>query len=436
MQKLAPSLEGTAYKRTHYNSATGPWRSSSGRASGSFGCSGGVESVTIRLICLRIPSGSSPSINNWGDIAFQANTGSLWMEGDLRAGMMAGTSPAIDDGKEIAFQANTGNLDVTGTGDEGSDFAMAPGTSPALGHESGYALGDPNLAYQGSDGDLNTLDGPTGKYMAAGTSPSVNDNGEIAFQGTNGSLYTWEPPAFVTNLHAGMAKGTSPSINNYGVIAFQANTGNLNVTGTGDIGLAMMAGTSPSIDAYGTVAFQGSNGDLWTWSEGYGGRDIGLGMMAGTSPSIQPGLAFDAPPPPTSVIRGGPDNDPLNGGSGHDLIRGGQGNDLIRGRRGKDRSYGGPGNDLIRGGRGDDFLYGGAGNDRIYGGPGKDKIVDHRGATTAFAGSGANLVDVDDGRGDDRVVCAPGTITDVFADRRDRIARSCNERVRQPRSVR
>ena len=160
-------------------------------------------------------------------------------------------------------------------------------------------------------------------------------------------------------------------------------------------------------------------------------------MAPRTSPSIRPGLALDAPPPPTSVIRGGPDNDQLNGGSGNDLIRGGQGNDLIRGRRaGTDLIRGGQGNDLIRGGRANDLLYGGAGNDRIYGGPGKDRIVDHRGATTAFAGSAANVVDVADGRGDDRVVCAPATITDFFADRRDRIARSCNVRVRQPRSVR
>ena len=191
----------------------------------------------------------------------------------------------------------------------------------------------------------------------------------------------------------------------------------------------MAAGTSPSLSAYGTVAFQGSNGNLWTW-DGTDGTDTGQAMLAGTSPSVNPGLAWGAPPRPTSVIRGGPDNDRLTGGSDHDLIRGGQGNDLIRGGRGKDRSYGGPGNDGIYGGRGDDLLYGGAGTDRIYGGPGKDRLVDHRGATTAFAGSGNNLVDVADGRGDDRVVCKRGTITDFLADRRDRIARSCLERLR------
>jgi Ca2+-binding RTX toxin-like protein len=197
----------------------------------------------------------------------------------------------------------------------------------------------------------------------------------------------------------------------------------------------MAAGTSPSIANSGTVAYHGSNGQLWEW-DGQNAIHRGAGMAPGTSPSIQPGIAFDAPPPPTSVRRGGPANERLGGGSGHDLIRGGRGDDLIRGRAGHDRSYGGPGNDRSYGGRGGDLLYGGAGTDRIYGGPGKDRIVDRRGATTVFAGSGNNVVDVDDGRGDDRVVCTPGTITDLRADQRDRIARSCLQRVPQPPNAR
>jgi Ca2+-binding RTX toxin-like protein len=225
-------------------------------------------------------------------------------------------------------------------------------------------------------------------------------------------------------------------MNIYGITAFQANTGNLDVTGHGDTGLPMATGTSPSIDAYGNVAFQGSDGDVWVWDENDGGTDLGLGMMPGTSPAITPGVGWGAPEPSTRVIRGGRHNDRLKGDSRNDLIRGGRGNDLIRGRAGHDRGYGGPGKDRSYGGRGDDFLYGGAGTDSIYGGPGKDKIVDHRGATTVFAGAGNNVVDVDDGRGDDRVVCKPGTIADVFADRRDRIARSCLQRVPQPRNAR
>ena len=101
---------------------------------------------------------------------------------------------------------------------------------------------------------------------------------------------------------------------------------------------------------------------------------------------------------------------------------------------------GGPGNDVIYGNRGNDVIYGGSGNDRIDGGPGNDRIVDHRGATTAFPGSGTNRVDIGDGRGDDRVMCAPGSTNHIVADRGDRIARSCQSprstiryvRVRQP----
>jgi Ca2+-binding RTX toxin-like protein len=398
--------------------------------------------------------GTSPSINNWGEIAFQANTNSLWTNknGALNLGMMPGTSPSIDDdccaltgaGGQIVFQANTGDLwQVGGSSNNNSwNLGMRAGTSPSIGHETANtgAL-DNYVAFQANTGHLWNLTlraTATGGAMAAGTSPSINDHGNVAFQGSNGSLWLQtrndQGNAQVQDQNAGMMAGTSPSINDYGVIAFQANNGHLWITSDNpsDTGQAMAPGTSPSLDAYGNVAYQGSNGHLWVWETGLAGagpNDFGLAMKAGTSPSIQPGLEFAAPPPPTSVIRGSPDNDPLNGGSGHNLIRGGRGNDLIRAGAGKDRSYGGPGNDRSYGGRGNDFLYGGRGTDRIYGGPGKDWIVDHRGATTAFAGSGNNLVDVEDGRGDDRVVCASGTITDFFADRRDRIARSCLERL-------
>ena len=141
-------------------------------------------------------------------------------------------------------------------------------------------------------------------------------------------------------------------------------------------------------------------------------------MMAGTSPSISKdfGLVGGARPQTSQIA--GLGNNRLNGGLRNDLIYGGRGNDRIYGRRGNDQLYGGPGSDRIYGGRGNDQIYGGPGSDRIYGGPGNDqiygetgneRIVDHRGAMTVFPGSGTNRVDVADGRGDDRVVCAPGS---------------------------
>lgn len=116
------------------------------------------------------------------------------------------------------------------------------------------------------------------------------------------------------------------------------------------------------------------------------------------------------------VIRGGPGNDLLRGGAGNDVIYGGAGNDRIYGGSGKDVIYGGPGNDVI---------FGGPGNDVIYGGPGNDRIVDTQDPATVFPGSGTNTVDVADGRGDDRVVCAAGSINHVTADPGDQIAPSC-----------
>jgi hypothetical protein len=116
----------------------------------------------------------------------------------------------------------------------------------------------------------------------------------------------------------------------------------------------------------------------------------------------------------------------LSGGPGNDLIYGGPGNDTIRGGTGNDTIYGGPGNDKIYGGSGNDTIYGGAGRDTIYGGGGNDRLVDHRGATTVVTGPGRALVDVRDGRGDDRVMCSPGGQTNVRGDRGDRLSRGCH----------
>jgi hypothetical protein len=93
--------------------------------------------------------------------------------------------------------------------------------------------------------------------MKAGTSPSINDNGDIAFQGSNGHL--WRMP-----------------------------------------------GTSPSMDDDDDIVFQGANGDLWSWIPGFpagAGHDLHLGMMAGTSPSISRDPGLGGPPAPTSKDR-------------------------------------------------------------------------------------------------------------------------------------
>ena len=170
--------------------------------------------------------------------------------------------------------------------------------------------------------------------------------------------------------------GTSPSINDNNDVAFQGSNGDLGIVccgGGGDTGAKMMPGTSPSIDDQDDIAFQGINGDLWVWiapaaGVASGAHDLGLGMKAGTSPSISTGSGgLGGARPQTSQI-GGAGNDRLNGGSRNDLI------------------YGGRGNDRIRGGRGNDQLYGGPGSDRIFGGPATTSSTAGRVTTASTAG--------------------------------------------------
>jgi hypothetical protein len=197
------------------------------------------------------------------EIVFQANTGSLWYDGNSGAapanlGMAPGTSPAIAVTGETSymavFQANTNTLWSAGTGTPDNwGLAMAPGTSPAI---TNLMSGGFQVAYQASTGILWTT-GTDGTYDA-----NVFDYDYLTltmFQGFNGDLWT-----------------------SYG-------------ESTVDTGLAMKAGTSPSVTALedGTpeVAYQGSNGDLWVATRNadngdWTGVDQGLGMMAGTSPAI------------------------------------------------------------------------------------------------------------------------------------------------------
>ena len=149
---------------------------------------------------------------------------------------------------------------------------------------------------------------------------------------------------------------------------------------------------------------------------------------------------------PREVIVGGASHDELgslgeadtiDGGAGPDLIHGGPGAEVIDGGPGNDLIYGGPGNDVINGGPGNDLIYGGPGNDVINGGPGNDVIYGNkRGHTTAFPGSGTNQVNVANGHGGDRVMCAPGSVNHITADRGDRIAPSCRGKASIVRDVR
>ena len=125
----------------------------------------------------------------------------------------------------------------------------------------------------------------------AGTSPSINDTGDIAYQGTDGHLKIRAPSGTVETGPRMMA-GTSPSINDDHVIAFHADTGEIGWKTKFALyfGPLMKAGTSPSVRDTGGIAYQDTLGELRVFSSrppDFDSYDIPrLGMMAGTSPSI------------------------------------------------------------------------------------------------------------------------------------------------------
>jgi Ca2+-binding RTX toxin-like protein len=205
-----------------------------------------------------------------------------------------------------------------------------------------------------------------------------------------------------------MWTGTSPSINDRGDVAFQDDTGNVyTYYGTGNTNwhLGMMAGTSPSI--------------IYT---------LGASRRTKFSRVIHGGPGNDRLDggPRSDLIFGGRGNDTIHAAPGNDRIDGGRGNDRIYTGRGNDTIYAGPGNDHSYGGRGNDLISGGRGNDTIYGGAGNDFIdASKPGHTTVFPGSGTNWVNLVDRHRDDRAVCTSGSVNYIHADRGDHIARSC-----------
>lgn len=212
------------------------------------------------------------------EVAFQNRSGNLQTAGYLRSrefalGMAAGTSPAItslengNDGLphwQVAFQANTGTLftvgDITGPQDLG--YGMAPGTSPSIAR-SGIAGW--TIAFQANTGTLwvvtNGVAQNLGYGMAPGTSPSIAPVGgggiEIAFQANTGTLWTVGNNANL-DWQLGMRPGSSPSIGQLPGGGFQ-------------------------------VAFQDTGGQLWTVG-GAGNQSYPLGVDDGTRPAIASAL--------------------------------------------------------------------------------------------------------------------------------------------------
>ena len=260
------------------------------------------------------PPPPPPSNFNGDELAFQDNTGSLWVYGnagthDLGLGVKPGTSPAIaalsNGSYEVAFQANDGSFYLYTPGGGATDLAlgMMPGTSPAITALSGG--GGIEAAFQDSSGALwvygNAGIHDLGLGMKAGTSPAIaalsNGSYEVAFQANDGSFYLYTPAGGATDLALGMMPGTSPAIvglTSGGMeAAFEDSSGALWVYGNAgihDLALGMMPGTSPAIAALSNgsyeVAFQGNDGSFYLYTPASGLTSVNLGMSSGTSPSI------------------------------------------------------------------------------------------------------------------------------------------------------
>lgn len=271
------------------------------------GALAGVDSTTGPIsVSASLAPGTSPSaapMPGGYQYVWQGANNDLWtsMYGVDDLGfvkMAAGTSPSLltfPDGKwVVAYHATNGVMYLNGSGGLlNMTYTLAPGTSPALGVTPAEYT-------------------PTG--------PTFVDSYTMAWQGSNGHLWLWQPPYNAVDTGQVMAPGTSPSVTrlvntpeingrNY-YVAYQGANGHLwTLTGaTGatahDTGLAMASGTSPTIHTtayvgstqYDPIAFQGANGDLWV-ADADG--DTGLAMMAGTSPSLmvtpvdEPGMPLE-----------------------------------------------------------------------------------------------------------------------------------------------
>jgi len=248
-------------------------------------------------------------------IAFQANTGTLWTAGpagggNTQLGVMAGTSPSVTalygGGHQIAFQANNGDLWTTGdwgTGDLG--LGMKAGTSPSI---AALPRGGFEIAFQANTGVLwttgtaGTTDWNLGMNPVSSPGIAASQSGgyEAAFSGSDNYLWT-AGTAGTSAVGLSMRPGTSPSVaalpgTGYEV-AFQFVTGALWTTGDVDSrfwSVALNATSSPSISSSVStggydVAYEASNNDLSIAVDSTYVKttsDLGLGMASGTDPAI------------------------------------------------------------------------------------------------------------------------------------------------------
>lgn len=226
---------------------------------------------------LGMMASTSPSIAMLSDgsfvIAFQANTGFLWVYSSVSGGMMLGlgmmngTSPSVtalpNNGFEIAFQANTGHLWTYSTAGKPTDLMMpmASGTSPSIATLPGGAV---EIAFQGGTGTLWTTPGTvngkdSGQAMADGSSPAIAattaGDWRVAFESAAGSLSSLTAAGKAASTNWTVQAGTSPDIaavstGGYEMAVHSGDNGDFVVTGdagTVDTAQPMVTGSSPAI---------------------------------------------------------------------------------------------------------------------------------------------------------------------------------------------
>lgn len=169
-------------------------------------------SVNTHMVMSKTTSPSITGLAGGGyEVAYQASTGYLWVEGADGSGntglhMMAGTSPSItglENGSyEYAYQSTTGSLATGGWDAHGRwSLGMAKGTSPAITWLTGSNTAAYETAFQANTGILWTAgsDGTSdsGQMMCPVTNPGITALPNGSYEDTYSIPIFVEPPGTV-----------------------------------------------------------------------------------------------------------------------------------------------------------------------------------------------------------------------------------------------
>jgi Ca2+-binding RTX toxin-like protein len=173
---------------------------------------------------------------------------------------------------------------------------------------------------------------------------------------------------------------------------------------------------------------KGAGADTFSGGDGvdlleFGPREAGVNVTLNGRPDDGHSGEGDNVGSDVEIVKGTAGNDRFVGSRGRNRFEGSAGNDLIFGRGGGDVLWGDVENDRIFGEGGNDVIRGGDNSDRIDGGRGRDVIIGDPPCSLFYCRGWNDVIRVRD-RARDTVICGVG-LDIVTADRRDRIAASC-----------